>query len=174
MALPIARRYAEAYFALAAEAGKVDEYGTELARAAETLANPEVALALRNPRLPLGQRSRLALDLLDGASREVRNLAHLLVERRRAHTIGDILEAYMGLTDQRSGVIRIEVTTAMPVDDQLEAHITETLHQRLGSSALISFIRDPGILGGLVVRIGDRVIDDSLRTHLQQLQAALA
>jgi len=174
MASPIARRYAEAYFAIASEKGDIAGFRTELARAAETLSHPEVALALRNPRLPLTQRSRLALDLLDGASREVRNLVHLLVERRRADSVPDIVEAFDSLADRRGAVVRVAVLTATAVDEQLETTITNALRKRFGATATVMFNHDPGIIGGLVVRIGDRVIDDSLRTHLQQLQAALA
>ena len=170
----IARRYAEAYFALATEANAVDVWRRELARAVETLTNPEVGGALANPRLPISDRVRLALDLLDGSSPEVRNLARLLVERHRTAEAGELLSEYDRLADAARGVVRIEVTTAVPPTDDVKQRIESTLSERFGKAAQITLMHDPEIIGGLIVRIGDRVIDGSVRTHLQQLQAALA
>jgi F-type H+-transporting ATPase subunit delta len=114
------------------------------------------------------------LKLLKGASDEARNLARLLIERRRIGIIREVLTHYDALADKASGVIRAEVVTAIPVDKALEKHIRESLREQLGSDVETTLRTDPSIIGGLVIRIADRVIDDSLRTHLQQLQAALA
>ena len=70
--------------------------------------------------------------------------------------------------------MRAEVTTAVPLDEKTEREISNALSERLGGSVQITLREDPAIIGGLVIRIGDRVLDDSVRTHLQQLQAALA
>ncbi len=80
---------------------------------------------------------------------------------------------YRRLADRASGVVRAEVTTAIPVDETTVARIKGTLSERLGGAVETTVRQDPGILGGLVVRIGDRVVDASLRTRLQQLRAAL-
>jgi F-type H+-transporting ATPase subunit delta len=170
----IARRYAEAYFELAQQAGDVAGWRAELAAVAEALGNQEVAQALSNPRLTLAERVRLGLQLLDGVSTPARNLARLLIERRRIGLTGEILAHYDVLADQASGVVRAEVVTALRVDAQLEREIADALSTRLGKQVQTVVRTDPSIIGGLVVRIGDRVIDDSVRTHLQQLQAALA
>ncbi len=170
----LARRYAEAYFALAQEAGDITGWREQLAAVAQTLGNPEVSEALANPRTSLADRVRLGMQLLDGASAPARNLARLLIERRRAAIAGEILAHFDVLKDRASGVVRVEVTTAVPADKALEARIRDSLSRQLGSDVQTAIHSDPAILGGLVIRIGDRVIDDSLRTHLQQLQSALA
>jgi F-type H+-transporting ATPase subunit delta len=85
----------------------------------------------------------------------------------------EILSAYDELADRASGVIRAEILTAVPVDAQLQERIRRELSRRFGQSVRPTVRHDPSILGGLVVRVGDRVIDDSIRTHLQQLQTAL-
>lgn len=170
----LARRYAEAYFALAQEAGDVAGWREQLAAVAETLGDPAVADALANPKTILSERVRLGLQLLDGASPQARNLARLLIERRRVGIIREILSHYDVLRDKASGVVRVEVTTAIPADAALEQRIRDSLSKQLGSDVQTTVRTDPAIVGGLVIRIGDRVIDDSLRTHLQQLQAALA
>ena len=173
MASTIARRYAEAYFGLAREAAQIDGWRDELRRAQETLSNDEVAQALVNPQLPLADRSRLALDLLDGLKEPVRNLVRLLIERRRIHLLGEILDEYDRLADAAAGILRAEVRTALPVDGDLSARITSGLIERLGRPVEVEVVHDPDIIGGLVVRVGDRVIDTSIRTRLQQLQTAL-
>jgi F-type H+-transporting ATPase subunit delta len=173
VASSIGRRYAEAYFDLARQAKKVSERRDDLARAVETLSHPEVADALANPRLSLSDRTRLALDLLDGVGEPARNLVRLLIERSRTGVLGELLEAYDTLADRDSGVVRAEVVTAVPVDAELEKRIARVLGEKLGAAVQTQVRQDPDILGGLIIRIGDRVIDNSLRTHLEQLRSAL-
>jgi F-type H+-transporting ATPase subunit delta len=169
----IARRYASAYFELAREQNAVEERGDDLARAVETLSNPEVVAALGNPRLDITDRVRLALDLIDGLGEPVRNLVRLLVERNRIAALPGVLEQYRILADRAAGVVRAEVTTAVPVSDAQREAIIDALRKRFGDKVQVEVRTDPSIIGGLVVRVGDRVIDNSLRTHLQQLQASL-
>jgi F-type H+-transporting ATPase subunit delta len=170
----IARRYAEAYFALAQEAKDIAGWRDQLAGVVEVLGDPSVATALVNPKTSLAERVREGMKLLKGMSPEARNLARLLIERRRIGIVREILTHYDALADKASGVVRAEVITAIPVDKDLEKHIRQTLRKQLGSDVETTVRTDPTIIGGLVIRIGDRVIDDSVRTHLQQLQAALA
>jgi F-type H+-transporting ATPase subunit delta len=170
----IARRYAEAYFALARDAGKIEARGADLARAAEMLEHPAVAEAMRNPRVSMADRVRLVLELLDGLEQPTRNLVRLLVERGRSGLMGAVLEHYRALADAASGLTRVEVVAAVRVDQALEQSIAQTLAERLGGRIQTTVRQDPEILGGLIIRIGDRVIDSSLRTRLRQLQAALA
>jgi F-type H+-transporting ATPase subunit delta len=170
----VARRYAEAYFDLAKQAGDIAGWRQELAAVRDILASPQVSEALSNPRLSLADRVRLGLDLLEGVSTPARNLARLLIERKRIALADEILAHYDSLADRESGVVRADVITAVPVDQQLEKEIANALSKQLGQQVETVVHTDPSIVGGLVVRIGDRVIDDSVRTHLQQLQAALA
>ncbi len=168
-----ARRYAAAYFDLAGSEGAVDAYRDDLARAVETLDNPEVVAALGNPRLDPGDRVRLALDLIDGLGQSVRNLVRLLVERSRIGALPGILEHYGVLADRATGVVRAEVTTAVAASDAQRRAITAALRETFGAAVDIELRTDPEIIGGLVIRVGDRVIDNSVRTHLQQLQTSL-
>ncbi len=169
----VVRRYALAYFSLARERGESAAWRIELARASDALGDPGVRLALANPRLPRADRVRLALELIDGVSQEACNLVRLLVERGRTSLLGDVLVEYDRLADSESGIVRAEVTTAIPVDDALRRRITESLRKSLGREVVATVNQDPSIIGGLVIHIGDRVIDNSIRTHLRQLKAAL-
>ena len=170
----IARRYAEAYFTLAREAGDVAGWRGEMRNVAAAFEPEVIATTLESPKLPLARRVKLGLDLLEGVATPARNLARLLIERRRVATAPGILEHYDALADRAAGVVRAEVLTAVPVDNDVRERIASTLEKRLGGRVHTTVTHDPSILGGLVIRVGDRVIDDSLRTHLRQLQTALA
>jgi F-type H+-transporting ATPase subunit delta len=173
VASSIGRRYAHAYFDLARQDGKIAQRRDDLVRAVETLSNREVAGALANPRLGLADRTRLALEVLEGIGEPARNLVRLLIERNRVSVLGELVETYDLLTDRDSGVIRAEVITAIPVDETLNTRISRALGEKLGAAVQTEVRQDPAILGGLIIRIGDRVIDDSVATRLQQLRAAL-
>jgi F-type H+-transporting ATPase subunit delta len=170
----IARRYARAYFDLAVEAGEVDRRGEELSEVAEVLDDPQVVQALANPRLSVEQRTEVALALLEGRSEPARNLTRLLIQHGRMAALPAVVTHYRRLSDEASGLVRAEVTSAIPVDRGLEERIGRTLSERLGGQVQTSVRQDPSILGGLIIRVGDRVIDGSVRTRLQQLRAALA
>lgn len=173
-ARPVARRYADAYFGLAREAEDIAGWRNELAAVTAALSDPEVSQAMLNPRLNLAHRVQIGMQLLEGVSEQARNLARLLIERQRTAYVREVLAAYDELADRASGVLRAEVVTAVPVDAKVTEQITSALSRRFGQSVRPVIRQDPAIIGGLVVRIGDRVIDDSIRTHLQQLQASLA
>lgn len=170
----VARRYAEAYFGLAKDARAIDEWRNELAAVVAAFSEEAVTQALANPKLAMSERLRLGLQLIEGVGEPARNLGRLLIERRRTSLLPQILEHYDLLADRERGVLRADVTAAVDVDEALEREIRNALAERLGHSVETTVRSDPSIVGGLVIRIGDRVIDDSVRTHLQQLQAALA
>ena len=170
----IARRYAQAYFDLAQEAKALDARGEELQALAEQLGDPHVVSALANPRLKGDQRTALVLALLEGRSTPLRNLVRLLVDRGRFSALPQVAAHYRRLADRASGVVRAEVIAALPLDKSEATRIGRTLAERLGGNVQTTVTHDPELLGGLVVRIGDRVIDGSVRSRLQQLRTALA
>jgi F-type H+-transporting ATPase subunit delta len=170
----IARRYAQAYFDLARQGKDIAGWREGLQGATATLLQPEVSATLRDPRLSQAERVALVGELLRETPQPARNLVRLLVERGRIAVLPLILERFDALADRESGVVRAEVVTAVPVSPALEATISRTLSERLGGEVQTQVRQDPSILGGLVIRIGDRVIDGSVRTRLTQLQTALA
>ena len=130
----LARRYAEAYFALAQDANDIAGWREQLAGVVEVLGD-SARSAMRSPirRRVSPSGCAMGMKLLDGASPEARNLARLLIERRRVGIVSEILTHYDALADKASGVVRAEVITAVPVDKALEKHIRESLSKQLGS-----------------------------------------
>lgn len=169
----VARRYAAAYFDLARDEDATESRGADLARAVETLQLPEVLDALGNPRIDLGDRVGLALELVDGLGEPTRNLVRLLVERGRIAVLPGVLEQYRVLADRAAGVVRADVTSAVPVTEAQWSAIVDALRRDFGDKVEVDVHHDASIIGGLVIRVGDRVVDTSMRTRLQQLQASL-
>ena len=98
----------------------------------------------------------------------------LLVTHGRFRLLDEVVEEYGRLVDEASGVLRIVVRSAVPLDRDASRRIEGVLAVRFGRAVRLEAVHDPEIIGGLVIGIGDRVIDDSVRSHLQQLQAATA
>jgi F-type H+-transporting ATPase subunit delta len=175
MAGAAAKRYARAVFELATEEGQVEEWARRLEAVRDVLGRPEVASVLSNPTIAAERREEAAASLLDRqAGREVLNLARLLVGARRAGELDAIIEQYRLLADEAAGRVRATAITAVPLTradaDKLEA----TLSSRLGREVRLEARVDSGIVGGLVLQMGDRVIDASVATRLRQLRRQLA
>ena len=170
----IARRYARAYFDVARESEDEPAARRGLAAAAAAVQDGVVSAALANPRVEVPRRVHLLEQLLEGEAVPARNLTRLLVERGRAGLLPRVLDEYDRLADAAAGRVRAEVITAVELDGTAQKRLAAGLRERLGSSVETTVTHDPSIVGGLVIRIGDRVIDGSVRTRLQQLQAALA
>jgi F-type H+-transporting ATPase subunit delta len=175
MAGGAAKRYARAIFELATEEGQVDEWARRLAVVRDVLGHPDARAVLANPSIPVQRRQEVAAAMVERhAGREGANLVKLLVAARRTGDLDGVIDEYQLLVDEAAGRIRATATTAVPLErtdaDQLEA----SLARRLGRDVRLSTLVDPAIIGGLVLRIGDHVMDASVATRLQQLRRRLA
>jgi len=175
MAGAAAKRYARAIFELAKEEGLVDRWAERLKTVRDILGRPEVTNVLSNPTIDVRRREEAAAALLERhAGREVLNLARLLVGANRVGELDGIIEQFQLLADEDAGRVRATATTAVPLTrsdaDKLEA----SLSRRLGREVRLHNHVDRAIIGGLVLRMGDRVIDASVATRLQQLRRQLA
>jgi F-type H+-transporting ATPase subunit delta len=174
MASALARRYAAACYEVARERVSVDPVGAELERARDILGDARVRAVMANPRVSLKERSAVLEGLLEGMSAPARNLVRLLVAHGRFGIVSDVVAEYQAMVDAASGVVRIVVRSAVPLNRAAERRIEGVLAVRLAHPVRLETVHDPALIGGLEIRMGDRVIDDSVRSHLQQLQAAMA
>ncbi len=171
-----ARHYAEAVFELAREEGDLGRWERRLERIEELLSDPELAEAVSSPVLSLGQKLELCRALLaqdDRLDREAGNLLLVLVSGGRTQLLGAIREGYQELVDRQQGRVRAELTTAVRLSPEVEARLARSLSERLRLEVRFRSRVDPELLGGAVVRVGDRVFDASLRTKLEQLRQDL-
>jgi F-type H+-transporting ATPase subunit delta len=172
VATAAAKRYARAVFELADGEGQVEEWGRRLAQMREVLSDPDVARVLTNPTIATEQRMALVSDLFDG--REATNLAKLLIESNRIREVGAIAEDFQRLADEAAGRVRATVTTAVELSSKDRDRVEHELSRRLGKEVRLDALVDPTILGGLKLQYGDRLVDASVATRLQQLRRRLA
>jgi len=170
----LSRVYAEAL--LAAAGGRAEEVGEELAGfvAGVLDSGAKVEAYLASP--AVGRRAKtetLARATAGHVSDPVRGLLGVLDRNGRLGLVRRVAAAYRDLLDQRAGRVRVRVTSAVPLTPDQQARLAETLSARLGKTPVLATAVDPGLLGGLVVRVGDRVFDTSVRTRLETLRTKL-
>ena len=168
------RRYADAAFEIALREGTVEEWRAELEKAAAALGSAELSETLANPALPLEQRVDIVRAVFVELSEPARNLILLLVRRGRIRQLPRVAADFRRLDDKRNNIVHAIATSATPLDDAEIRAITARLEQMTGGSVGLETAVDPDLLGGLVVRIGDRLIDGSVRGRLERLRNQLA
>lgn len=174
----MARRYAHALFSLGKERGEdaLDLYGEALASLAETAAaSPELTRVFRAPVISAAEKRGVVEKLLAalgpaGADPTVRDFCLLLTDKERLPLLGDIAACYGALLDEFKGIVRGELVTAVPLNKKRRTQSLATLEKQAGKKLVLRFEVDPGILGGIVLRVGDTVLDASLRAQLNSLR----
>ena len=170
---PKARRYAQAVFQIALEQGTFDEWESDLALLDSALGNEEFAALLSSVAARAEVKLRAVEEVLGDAGRLARNLAGLLAERGQARLAGAIREEFEKLVDEHRGIARAEVVAAVALDDVRRERVERFLGELSGKRVIVSERVDPSILGGLVARVGDLLVDGSLRARLRALGETL-
>jgi len=172
-----ARRYASAVFTVAARTGDYDAWLQTLTEVARVLQMPSAHTVFLSPAVPANQKSAALDHIVPNTSPMVRNFLHILVDRDRLDDVPGIAEALRDMINAQRGVITADVTTAVPLDADMQRLVTERLAAHLGRTPQQVSIRsrvDPSIIGGVVARVGDQVIDDSVRGRIERLRHTLA
>ncbi len=170
----VAKRYAQAAFAVAKEHNELEHWEQRLAVLEALAADEAVEEFVQNPAIPLEAKVGLIERLLPGeADRHVRNLLVLLLERGRWHQLRDVIEAFRQLLREERGVVEIGLVTAVPLEPGELDRLRRELETRLQRPVQLRAAVDPELLGGVVVRIGDEVFDASVRTQLTALRRQL-
>ncbi|MEA2639531.1 MAG: F-type H+-transporting ATPase subunit delta [Chloroflexota bacterium] len=168
-----ARRYAEALFSIAKERGTLDAWQTELERAGAVLRQPGAERALETPGVPIAAK-RAALESVTGPlSREVGVLIDMLFERKRLGLLPQIADAFAARVREERGIELADVTSAVPLTTEEQQIVAQRLSQRLGRTVTVTTHVDPSIMGGVVARVGDQLIDASVRGKLEALRRQL-
>jgi F-type H+-transporting ATPase subunit delta len=161
-------------FELAQQDGDIAAWGGRLAAVRELLADPEVAAVLSNPTIAVAHREALVATAPHLIDQEASNLARLLIESGRVAEAGAIEEEYERLADDAAGRVTATVTTAVELGREDRDRVEKELSKRLRKDVRLSVVVDPRILGGLKLQYGDRVVDATVATRLQQLRRRLA
>ena len=168
------RRHAQAVLRIALETGQFERWQSDLQIMAEVLQDAAMVSLLENPRVSQPRKTEVLLAALRGVAPGALNLARLLVARNRLRMIPSLVAEYSRLVHAHKGVVEADVVTAIPIGDGEEARIGRDLAAITGKTVMLGVEVDPRIMGGLVVRVGDKLIDGSVRTRLQELRRSLA
>ncbi|MFO0804848.1 MAG: F0F1 ATP synthase subunit delta [Gemmataceae bacterium] len=172
----IARVYAESLAAVAARQGQLEAVGEELNRfVAEVLKHPKVGAFFKSVAITRKVRTPI-LDaaLANNASPLVANFIRVLNQNNRLELIETIAAAYRELMDTRAGRVRVVVKSAVPLTDDQQAGLKKTLAESLNKEPVLNLRVDPELLGGLVVQVGDKIYDTSVRSRLESLRNQLS
>jgi F-type H+-transporting ATPase subunit delta len=168
------RRYAEAVFELAERDGTVDAWQRELVFAAGLALDARVVRAVDSPAVAIARRRDAVEQLLGtSVSTQVRNLALLLTERNRFSILPSVSAEYDALVRQSRGVVAATVTTPAALSAPELAAVRTRIEQLAGNAVELTTETDPSLMGGLTVKIGDRLIDASVRGRLERLRGRL-
>ncbi len=171
---PSARRYAQAVFDLADEEETFDRWAADLGVIAAFAQEPDVAEILASPRVPREEKLRLlAAGLQSQVSAGALNLVRLLNDRDKLALVPDVMAIFGEQVDERRGIAHALVTTAVPLSDDERGAVAARLSAITGKTVDVVPVVDPAIIGGVVARIGDQLIDGSTRTRLKALRRSL-
>jgi F-type H+-transporting ATPase subunit delta len=172
----LAARYAHALFELAQDAGGVDVVSADLAALRRAMeASPDLRRLVRSPVFSAEDQAKALKAILDkmGANALTAKFVLLLAQKRRLPVLTQIIQAYEHLLAASRGETEADVTAARTLSDAEIAELKTVLKSRLGKEPRLHSKVDPTLLGGLVVKVGSRMIDSSLRTKLDGLRQAM-
>ena len=168
---PSPRRYAQAVFQIALEHDSLDVWVDDLQVLAELIDDRQVAKFLDAPQVPEARKLEAITQLLgDSVSPMTVNLLSLLATKGLTQLVPGILEQFVGTLDRHRGIERADVTTAVPLDGSHQDQVARLLGGIVGSDVRLRTYVEPEIIGGLIARINDRVIDGSVRSKLRNMK----
>jgi F-type H+-transporting ATPase subunit delta len=170
---PTAKRYAQALFSLAREKASAERWLEELRSARQALDVPTVGVYLGTPRVRTEAKLNVVNDLLTGREPLVANMVGLLVSRQSLSLLDAVIAEYNELLNESLGRARAEVTTAVRLSDDQQQRLRQSLGSALDNEVVLDTREDAGIIGGLLVRVGDQIIDGSVRSRLSAMRQRL-
>jgi F-type H+-transporting ATPase subunit delta len=168
-----ARRYAQATFQIAEANKNVDEWQKELHKLAELMRDREIVDLIDHPKVSFNLKSELIKQRLKTSNELVLNLCYLLILKGKIKNVDQIAEEYEALLDEQRGIKHAVVTTAVAVDEAEKQKIASQLEKITGKKVSVKLQVNPSIVGGMVARIEDTLIDGSVRNKLDLLRRDL-
>lgn len=172
----LAGRYASALYELADEQKALDQVADDLRGLKDALAeSDDLRRMVRSPVISRDEQEKTMAAIAEksGMHGLTTNFVGLLARNRRMFALDQMIAAFLDLLAEKRGEVTAEVTTARPLDDSALAKITDAIKQTVGAQARVETKVNPDLLGGLVVRLGSRMYDNSLSSKLQRLELAM-
>ncbi len=173
--ITVARNYAEALFELALADGESELYCDALSQFASVVeAEKDFQLFLETPLLEPRVKKEVIGEVFGGRiPARVLHFLYVLIDKRRARVLPQIAQEFAALVDEHFGRLLVEITTAAEPDEALRAELRERLGSLLERDVIPRYRVNPRIIGGVIVRVGDRIMDGSVRYRLQMLRRSL-
>ncbi|HWZ66968.1 MAG TPA: F0F1 ATP synthase subunit delta [Stellaceae bacterium] len=172
----LAERYAAALFDLADERRMLDDVASDLRQLQAMLAaSTDLTRLVRSPILTRGAQGKAIAALVEraGFTPLVRDFLAVVARNRRLFAVPAMIEAYLRNLAERRGEVTAEVSAAQPLSEPQLAQLSEQLRRSVGRRVSVDVRVDPGLIGGMIVKLGSRMIDGSVRSKLQRLQLAM-
>ncbi len=167
------KRYAQAIFEIAQEEKQLENWRSGLKRLVEICQDTELSALLESSKLPFDLKKKLVEDSLSGIIPSVMNLAFLLIDKNRIKITPVIASEYEHLLDKYYGIEHANVTTAIALNDKDKEKIVQGLETLTGHRVVVDLEVTPEIIAGAIIKIGDRLIDGSLKSQLEALKNSL-
>ena len=169
-----ARPYAKAVYDLAAETAAIADWSEALANLAAVVVAPDVAALLDSPDMDKKQKGELLLQVLaDKLSDQQKNLVRLMAENGRLRLMPEVAEQFEATRAAAENKVEAEVVSAFELSAEQSDEITNTLKNKLGCEVTLSTSVDESLIGGVVIKAGDTIIDASLKAQLDSLALSL-
>ncbi|MDI9569462.1 MAG: F0F1 ATP synthase subunit delta [Pseudomonadota bacterium] len=172
----IAKRYARAFFEIALEEKQLERYHEELSGFAAIIGgSKDLKEFLANPIFDQSEKKSVVESILQktDVSGITANFLKLLTDKQRIVILSDIVECYRELMDEALKTVRASVKTAFPLTPEMVRRLQEGLESQTSKKVEMTVIEEPSLLGGIVVRVGDTVYDNSIRTQLNNIRNLL-
>ena len=172
----LAKRYARAFFDIAVEERKIEDYGRELASfSTMVLQNKDLQEFLGNPIFELKAKKSVVEELLAlvKMSDRTANFVRLLVDKQRIGMLAEVENAFKELMDKTLKKVRVSVRTAYPLSAELEQALKQRVAEMTGKGVEMTVEDDTSLIGGLVVRVGDTLYDGSIKAQLGNIRKLL-
>lgn len=167
------KRYAQAIFEIARDKNELDIWKTDLKMVSGLMEDREFAALVENPKMQFDFKAKLAEQKLGTVRKPVINLVYLLITKDKLKYSYQILKDYELLVDEYQDIKHAEVTTATPASETERKAITSKLETLLGKKVTVTLQVDPFLIGGAVIKIGDSLIDGSIRSKMDMLKREL-
>lgn len=169
-----AKRYSQAVFEIALEKRELERWQSDLNKVAGLAGDAALITALENPKFHFNDKVRLLSAPLGDINPLALNLVYLLLAKSRLSQIGEIADEYQRLLDSYRGIEEAAVITTIPLDDEDKLKLAERLGVIAGKKVVIKSEVDASLVGGIVARIGGKLLDGSIRSRLEALKRALS
>jgi len=167
------KRYAQAVFDIAVERQELDEWQSELRKIAVLGEDPATAALLENPKLRFEDKKKLISGVLPDISPLAMNLVYLLVTKGNLNIVTEIADGYQEMLDNHRGIQRADVITAVPLDEDDKRRLETRLGAIVDKNVIIKQKVDLDLLGGIVARMGGKLLDGSVRSRLAALKSEI-